>query len=108
MRVLTFSLVLYIFVLAVQPCADSCGVISGGEQNIVAGTSVDLYYSDVNGDECSAFCMCSCCGVAVAPKSIHIPTYLRSKSLVVRRETADLSVGYVSDDHSSIWQPPKA
>jgi len=98
--------------LSVQPCNDN--VFSRDDQGHSMQKIAHLdrssqdTESDTN-DECSPFCICSCCGSNPAPTIVYTLPVASPKVLegVAEMET-QYKTPYKSTRTYSIWQPPKA
>ena len=94
-------LAVYMVALVFVPCADACDT-HAHEIPFTAGTAQDHHEEDNN--LCSPFCICSCCNSPVtflmAPAFLSV-TFITSELLQIP------ATGFISNDYSSIWQPPK-
>ncbi|MGB3798940.1 MAG: hypothetical protein WA952_03945 [Lewinella sp.] len=68
MRLSVSSMTLYLCFLALTPCQDVKTTASAGAEAI---TVQDKHDSPDHDDDCTALCVCSCCGVlAVTPPTV--------------------------------------
>ena len=99
MKNITFILSLLIFVMSVMPCSDNYTC-----EDTDTALSAKHDHSDDEGDLCSPFCFCSCCG-------IKVNIQMESNSLKPLMEMADAYLFtyeslYTSSYIEKIWHPP--
>lgn len=99
MKIIIYILALTIFGLSVYPCSD--GLHCEQEQEMASHN-----HSEDEKDDCSPFCVCSCCSI-----SINVPssTFLfdRHIPLISQKLVSYDSNFYPSGFSNSIWQPPR-
>jgi len=97
---------IYLIVLSCLPCADmethssiqSSKEISSNDEN---------HSHDKNGDTCSPFCICNCCGSQVfAYSADYFYNFVSVKTLIDKKIPEYKSV-LTSNFFGSIWQPPQ-
>jgi len=92
-------LALYVFTASVLPCADASMVIFSSH-----GSYATVQQDTSRNDDCSTFCICNCCGVVFeVPAATHIP----NSPFVYKHRSVQIASFPLSNDFSSIWQPPK-
>lgn len=95
-------IVFYLFSLAVWPCKDQAFQSDGSLLHTIQ--KFDDKGDETNSDQCSAFCLCNCCGHQFVPsKEKQNPFLLRSSLLC----NVDSYLSYPAFIFSH-WQPPKA
>ncbi|MGH9948889.1 MAG: DUF6660 family protein [Pyrinomonadaceae bacterium] len=112
MRILTYIFVAYLLVLSVQPCTDSLLPLDnqGHETQKVSHLDPTSQDSDDNSnDNCSPFCVCSCCGSNPAPTIVYAFPVTTPISREASGEVfSQYKTPYESTRSFSIWQPPRA
>lgn len=108
MRIFCFIFTAYVLALSLQPCQEwSVSAEASGALNDVYSQSEHVNGIETEADDCSPFCVCSCCYVSVADR--YFP-YAPPKEAAAVPETT-LSADYQNpnlDAHvTPIWQPPK-
>ena len=110
MRGFCFTFIVYIVLLLTQPCQDlaakfiDCQDSDTQAAHMERSSNTDPF----TGDECSPFCVCSCCSHPVSSHKFPSGLTLRVESREIPT-TIDNYVGPYDNAHqSSIWQPPKA
>ncbi|GAL85930.1 hypothetical protein MYP_3159 [Sporocytophaga myxococcoides] len=91
-------------VLSLMPCLDSF-TCEGGKASVTISGNHD--HSKDEGDLCSPFCICSCCGVSFL--GINIPVFFNNQSLKVMEPLGNVPYYSVFNSYyyHSFWQPPK-
>ncbi|MEK7857253.1 MAG: hypothetical protein AAB288_14270 [Acidobacteriota bacterium] len=109
MRVFCFIFIVYIFVLLAQPCQDAFGDLdtSGHKKDAVAHVDRPAP-SDEHSDECSPFCICSCCGHQTAARFPSASMSMKADHVLISADISDYTAPSTSTFQNSIWQPPKA
>ncbi len=109
MRVFCFIFIVYIFVLLAQPCQDAFGDLDTSGHKWYAVAHVDRPSpSDEHSDECSPFCICSCCGHQTAARFSPTSIALDSDHILISAGMSDYIPPSTSTFQNLIWQPPKA
>lgn len=108
MRIFGFIFTAYILALSLQPCQEwNIPAETPGGINAVYSRSDHVSGIKTEEDDCSPFCVCSCCYVSVADR--YFPFALPKEAAAVPETT--LSADYQNpnlDAHvTPIWQPPK-
>ncbi|MEQ1922554.1 MAG: DUF6660 family protein [Pyrinomonadaceae bacterium] len=108
MRVFCFSFIVYLVLLLTQPCQDVVAQTSDCCNKADIATHIDRSTdTDSHGDDCSPFCICSCCSHPVAS---HKFTFGVKLDLEIAKITAPFNTYSAPDTASfttSVWQPPK-
>lgn len=94
---------LYILCLSVLPCADraECNVFEKDK----AVSSTEHSDHNLEDEQCSPFCICSCCGVTMnMPKVLAC---IAPHSLAPTELNSFLPNPSIEEITSAIWQPPK-
>jgi hypothetical protein len=108
MRIFCFIFILYLLLLSWQPCQDlaakdiSCTSTPKAQQSHLHDTS-----QPTENDDCSPFCVCSCCQISTANAR---PTFMVKNRFTVSTEKATeifYQNEYSQQHLDSIWQPPK-
>ena len=102
MKVIAFVLAVFISFLALQPCADA-NVHAEDEKNVQIDDT-HSHNSDAQ-DDCSAFCICICCGATVQLASVTIFHQIKEVKVFSTRLFGYTST-YKSYFSNSIWEPP--
>jgi len=93
--------------LSVQPCQDFLAKFE----------DIDATKSDITQlsqtaaeepDDCSPFCICSCCSHAVADRCVFKSVGSESGIAITGSEADTYTNPYTNGFRNSIWQPPKA
>lgn len=102
MKVVTFVLAVFIGFLALQPCSDG-DVHAEDEKHVQVG---DTHSHNSNAqDDCSAFCICICCGANIQLASATIFYQVKEPKVFSTRLFGYTSF-YKSYFSNSIWEPP--
>ncbi len=91
----------YLFALMVMPCNDGCNS-HPHEEPITIQQAEEHHQAD--NDLCSPFCFCTCC--ASAMNAVNFPA-LNTIPPVTEKKFTAFYQSLLSQEHSSIWQPPK-
>lgn len=108
MRVFSFIFIIYILLLSVMPCDEmTANAELRFDENSYQIQRQNNAPTDESGDDCSPFCICSCC---------HFSTAFQFKTFAVTSKIT-VSVGFKPENlyrnpyaqtyKTSIWQPPK-
>lgn len=102
MRVIPFVLVLFISFLIVQPCADT---------DVHRYDEISMHKEDTHShnsdsqDNCSAFCVCACCGTSMQMTSVFFYKSIQDDVILTESPFGYQSF-YKSYSSSNIWDPP--
>jgi hypothetical protein len=66
----------------------------------------DHSHSKLN-DQCSPFCICSCCGVQVLSYAVSINFDFPVMTALIKSPLPDYTSVFASNFYGSIWQPPQ-
>lgn len=101
MKALAWILSIYILILTAIPCVD---VPQDNAMLKVELSQNAPHHQHNDVDQCSPFCVCSCCVSPIAHQvcSINFTCYSFSSIQLCKYLSADLS-----STNTSIWQPPK-
>lgn len=102
----------YLLILSVQPCRDSLLPRDGQGHVIQKVAHIDQSPSDSrdeSNDECSPFCVCSCCGINPVPTIVFsVPVTIPKGHEIAPQVFPQYTTPYQLTHSYSIWQPPKA
>lgn len=104
MKPISFVLIFYILFLLVQPCQD----VFAAPRNAIA--SADIKQTDQEekeSDECSPFCICSCCSLSVGYHSLTSVAEPKPTAFLRRINSTEYCEPYLNNFSNAIWQPPK-
>lgn len=110
MRILSFIFIVYAIVTLAQPCRDlAVSVADATKGTSVAASQRDERSNlDPQNDECSPFCICSCCSMSMLHVRFTFPLPVEVKNGTVEALIPDYSDPNPKTFHDNIWQPPKA
>ncbi len=103
MKIFVYLLSVYVMVLSLMPCLDS---YTCEDEKASVSISGNHDHSKDEGDLCSPFCICSCCGVSFL--GVNIPVFF-SQSIKVMEPRGNVPYysAFNSYYYHSFWQPPK-
>lgn len=109
MKALSFILIVYIMFLVVQPCQDYVAM----SDDCIGNETQTAHFGNGSGDEsegddCSPFCVCSCCSHSVAYHKLFSGVSSEVKVVPIIPSKANYTNRYSKAHQNSIWQPPKA
>ena len=103
MKFITFILALVLLGGSISPCFDNSYDSESNEAIVMA--SSDNSQQDSEADNCSPFCMCSCCVSSADGHwlvyDFHVP-YIVSSDIQANNQSPIINAGI------SFWQPPKS
>lgn len=102
MRFSKSLIVFYVFSLAVWPCKDRALQSDVSRFNTIQ--KLDNMADETNSDQCSAFCLCNCCGHQFIPLAKINVMLLAESSRLFRQDSYTLNPLFTF----SHWQPPKS
>ena len=108
MKVFCFSFIVYFVLLITQPCEDILAYVdscNGKNTEIVHLDNTSD--SDPQADDCSPFCICSCCSLSAADRSVARYISASIESVSIEIEAIEYLNPYSKAHQNSIWQPPK-
>lgn len=108
MRVFRLSFILYIVILLTQPCQDLALTAEDSVSNSTFSQQHEQSNQMPQSDECSPFCICSCCSLSVVDHSVSFTVTTVMKSVETKAYLSDYTSPYTATLPTSIWQPPKA
>lgn len=92
-----------------QPCQDVFADVNDCDEKDRQVVHLDSSpETDPGPDECSPFCICSCCSLTVIDRSFSFSISADAKSAPVTKALAEYTNPYTKVHQNSIWQPPKA
>jgi len=94
--------------LSVQPCEDVLAQVDGQGHQSYSAAQIEQSSDDADGDDCSPFCICSCCSMPVASRHYGLSVPKTEQTISSRATAVIYKDPYQSNPLSSIWQPPKA
>jgi hypothetical protein len=109
MKPTSLAIVVYLVFLLTQPCQDvfaNASEIKSGDRMVAAiGETTE---TENQSDECSPFCICSCCSISAAYHSFVTVSSVRRSAELHRTLAVDYLGLNTKSFSGSIWQPPKA
>lgn len=100
MKLARYILSLYILMLSCLPCADI-------ETDFGNETTVAQSHEKEHTDNCSPFCICSCCGNQIAFESQTLVLLPQIHFFTEKNKSDNYTPQFVSNFYGNIWQPPK-
>lgn len=107
MKIFCFTFIVYIVVLSVQPCQDFLAAFDDGDKVNAEVAHVSELPAE-EADDCSPFCICSCCSHAVADRCVFRSIAADTVIATTELKPNTYRNPYTNGFHTSIWQPPKA
>lgn len=107
MRAVSFSIIVYILFLLSQPCQDVFAASATIDSEPVATVGSHQTPGDEQGEFCSPFCICSCCGLNVGYHSVFMVAEPKRVKTVMLENLLENTYPALSIPSYSIWQPPK-
>ena len=108
-KVICFSFIVYIVVLLAQPCQDLAAMVEDRNDNKTQISRIQSSHeTDPKADECSPFCVCSCCSLSIVDRSITVGVAFEPERIAALAGLIGYSSPYSKAHQNSIWQPPKA
>lgn len=109
MRVFCFSFIVYLMLLLTQPCQDLASMVNDcADKNTQTAHVESTSKNNPKADECSPFCICSCCSLSVADRSVAVIVSSDVKNASISSTLAVYANPYSKAHQNSVWQPPKA
>lgn len=109
MRVFCFIFIVYLVLLLTQPCQDLAATVGDcGETDTQTAHVESTSDTDPLADECSPFCICSCCSHPVANHKLSLGITSEVKYIAISTTLTEYINPYTKGHQNSIWQPPKA
>ncbi|WP_220761415.1 DUF6660 family protein [Flavobacterium sp. UMI-01] len=105
MKILRIILSIYIIALSCMPCADAAYGIE--EKNHIVQSDENSASDHHLEDNCSPFCVCSCCHCMGLYKFNDFTKDLLTINLFVERNTVAYTTTLFSNFQNAIWQPPQ-
>ncbi len=103
MKIFAFILAFTILALSVMPCMDG-GLANNGSTKVEI-SKTDNHNEHNDTDDCSPFCICSCCSTTISSHTLSF-NYFDKLVFLAKKYSAFKSSNY-SNVSISIWQPPK-
>lgn len=98
----------YLIVLSWQPCQE---IVNNAQLHIqFSNNQVEDYHAEDNSseDNCSPFCICSCCQMSVAYHNF-LPQITTEISPQIKEQLISFYENpYLSNNLNSVWRPPKS
>lgn len=105
-RWINYIFSIYLIVLSCLPCADM-EVNSSIHSSKELSSNDENHSHDKNGDTCSPFCICNCCGgQSFAYSANYNYNFVSVKTLIDKKIPQYKSI-LSSNFYGSIWQPPQ-
>lgn len=101
MRFFCYILSIYIVFLTSLPCIDQ-PLQNHVEKTELGGNSNHQHH---DGDDCSPFCTCNCCGTPVIQQDFFV--HFDAFTLLQEYDLPEYISVFTSDYLKSIWQPPQ-
>ena len=102
MKFFRVILTVYLSYLMFLPCIDKVNRKNCASEFQI--TSQTDQHHHMPSDDCSPFCVCSCCNIGIALTIYHF----ESKPLLASQEMKTiLTYGFASDFFQAFWQPPE-
>ncbi len=109
MRVLCFTFIVYLVILTTQPCSDMAAMLNDcGDRNLEITHVESTSDSDSQLDDCSPFCICSCCSLSVVDHTVSVGLTTHVENVAILTTLIEYTNPYAKAHQNSIWQPPKA
>jgi hypothetical protein len=108
MKIFCFVFSFYILLLSLAPCGEMTAIGELQNKEISQQTQIQTdTQTDENGDDCSPFCICSCCHFSTAYqfKTFSVTNKV-TVSAMFRAENLYQNP-YAKEYKTSVWQPPK-
>lgn len=107
-RAFSFIFIVYLVALLTQPCDEIFPVINRDSSQSVVSCIGNGSTTETTGEECSPFCICSCCSHPVANQVFTIKTTRETMREMSVQMSVEYTNPYTANHFDSIWQPPKA
>lgn len=111
MKVFCLILSFYILLLSFQPCDEMTANLESRENEaflqIPIQDALHLDQTKENGENCSPFCICSCCHFLTVYQFKSLSNTKEVKASLLTRPNFTYKNPYTKDYKTSIWQPPK-
>lgn len=108
MKLASLFLIAYVLFLSVQPCEDVIAQFDSQGHSITASAHFDAPSDSETGDNCSPFCICSCCSIPVASMRLSVVSPTENSGILDPSLSVDYDSPYKRNSSTDIWQPPKA
>lgn len=109
MRSFCFIFIVYVVLLLTQPCQD-LAVAAGDKCGDDARNAVHIEQAQAEqpeGDDCSPFCVCSCCSHPVVNVKFTFGLTGGATVVTVHSNLIEYNDPHAATHLNSIWQPPK-
>jgi hypothetical protein len=103
-QIFAFVLSVYIAFAACCPCSDDGQCADDGAASIAAITSGAHHHSTNEADQCSPFCICSCCSTSIQQPPYLSFVFFFPEGSAVYLEAKPHPVATIAH---AIWQPPR-
>lgn len=104
MRPISVVLIVYILFLLTQPCQD----VFAAPKNINSSADIQqTEHEEKEADECSPFCICSCCSLSVGYHSLTSVLEPNPVISIHRTNSTEYCEPHLNNFSDAIWQPPK-
>lgn len=108
MKLFCFIFSFYLLVLSWQPCQDLLKPTNFHPQTSYEQTDIHDTEEQNESDDCSPFCVCSCCQTSFASNNFSYPEAEKIKVEVIQSPLIYYENPYYKNFNSDIWQPPKS
>lgn len=108
-RIFCFIFIIQVVALLTQPCEEIFPNVLGNVYNTAQVSRLDdRTPAETQRDECSPFCICSCCSHPMATQTFSFAVTTQAKQKPEPTPLAEYTNPYSANHSESIWQPPKA
>ena len=105
MKTFWINFAFYILTISLLPCTDTADC---NDHNLVAEIDNSNHQKDSNNTEqCSPFCICSCCGITTVQLQIPLLTFTNHIYFAKVKQTIFYQLYTPTNNYNNIWQPPK-
>ncbi len=109
MKLVSLAIIVYLVFLLTQPCQD---VFASASETVPSDAFIaaigETTETENESDECSPFCICSCCSISMAYHSFVTAASVHKPAEIHRTVAVEYRGLDAKSFSGSIWQPPKA
>jgi hypothetical protein len=107
MKVFCFVFTIYILFLSFQPCEEMTANAASKTDKAFQRAQMRVAETDEKSDNCSPFCICSCCHFSTAYQFGTFTISSRITTVAILSTKFSYQNPYSKAYKNSIWQPPK-
>ena len=107
-KTICLCVIIYLLLLCWQPCQDVANNSTSHLKHFAEQFDLHETQTENEGDDCSPFCICSCCQTSFAYNDFHLPQTNQISSLISAKLARIYQNPYINIPQNSIWQPPKS